>query len=179
MPTNSHANVYSLTAVLCSLLAKRETQVVDGKVLPSSRSKPDAPQEMDQVVVETLSADTEDRLPEVRSLVATLGSVILALALVKAKKTPHTSACPQSGADRQTGRFCRKSGTRLDRHPPAAPPAAESILDEPIQVTEVTVGRVRIGKGIVVRQTAITSSPVPMATGELAAEFPEPLGLPK
>jgi serine/threonine protein kinase len=179
MPADARADVYSLASVLYGLLAKREPQVVDGEVLPPSRFNPDVPAEMDRVVVKALAPDAADRYPDAKSFLAALGSVTLAPAVVKAKKAPPSKACPQCGAGRQTGRFCRKCGARLDQPAPVVPPPAESILDEPIQVTEVTVGRVKMGKGLDVHDTVIASSPVPVATGELAAEFPQALEMPQ
>jgi hypothetical protein len=179
MPADARADVYSLASVLYGLLAKRAPQVVQGEVLPPSRFNPDVPAEMDRVVVKALAPDAEARYPDAKSFLAALGSVTLAPAVVKAPEAPPSKVCPQCGAGRQTGRFCRKCGARLDQPAPAAPPPAESILDEPIQVTEVTVGRVKMGKGVDVRETVIASSPMPVATGELAAEFPQALEMPQ
>ena len=52
------------------------------------------------------------------------------------------------------------------------------ILDEPIQVTKVEVGRVEQGKGVDVEATTI-SRPAAVVGGELAALFPEPLPMPE
>jgi hypothetical protein len=179
LPADARADVYSLGSVLYGLLAKRAPQVVDGEVLPPSRFNPDVPAEMDRVVVKALAPDAEARYPDAKSFLAALGSVTLAPAVVRAKKARPGVVCPQCGAGRQTGRFCRKCGTRLDKPAPPVPAPAESILDEPIQVTEVTVGRVEMGEGVEARQTAIASSPMPVASGELAADFPQALEMPQ
>ncbi len=173
------ADVYSLAAILYGLLAKREPQVVRGQVTPPSRFNPDVPETMDRVVVKALAPDPADRYPDVQSFLAALGAVTLAPAVKKAEPTTVGVRCHRCGARDQTGRFCRKCGTRL-KQPAAAPPPppAKSKLDEPIQVTKVEVGRVEMGTGIEVQQTTI-AQPTSVVTGEQAGLFPEPLPMPQ
>jgi hypothetical protein len=55
---------------------------------------------------------------------------------------------------------------------------ARSKLDEPIQITQVEVGRVEMGKGVELGEVDITR-PLQVATGELSAQFPEPAEIPR
>jgi hypothetical protein len=54
----------------------------------------------------------------------------------------------------------------------------EAVLDEPIQVTKVDVGRVHVGKGIDVGETVI-AQPIAVASPDLEAEFPDLLPMPE
>jgi serine/threonine protein kinase len=173
------ADVYSLAAILYGLLAKRSPQVVQGQVLPPSRFNPDVPESMDRVVVKALAPDPTDRYPDVRSFLTALGSVKLAPLVKRPEPTAGKVRCPRCGVGDQTGRFCRKCGTRLKR--PAAvppPPPGKSKLDEPIQMTTIDVGRIEVGSGIEVQQTTI-AQPMPVATGEQAEMFPDALPMPQ
>ncbi len=58
------------------------------------------------------------------------------------------------------------------------PPAPKSKLDEPIQITRIEVGHLEIGKGVELHETVI-AQPMPVATGSISAEFPEPLPMPQ
>jgi hypothetical protein len=53
-----------------------------------------------------------------------------------------------------------------------------SVLDEPIQVTTVDVGRVDMGKGIDMGDTVIART-LEVAGADLDVEFPEPLPMPE
>jgi serine/threonine protein kinase len=177
-PADARADVYSLATILYSMLTKRTPQIVEGQVLPPSHFNSDVSSEMDRVVVKALSANPEDRYPDARSFLAAFGAVKLA-PVVKPRAAKPLVRCPQCGARKQSGRFCRKCGSRLTQPKPvSAPPPSGSILDEPIQVTQVEVGRVSVGKGIEVRDTVI-ARPTMVATGDLADMFPEPLPMPK
>ena len=185
-------DVYSLGAILYTLLAHRPPQVVAGQVLPPSRFQPDVPAAMDQVVVKALSPDPADRYPDVKSFAAALGSV----SLLAARETPPPAgagrSCPHCGAAGQTGKFCRSCGKPLDlprgRESPApvqpdrreARPVSpqKSVLDEPIQITRIDVGRIEVGKGIEVEETVI-ARPMAVASGEVGALFPDLLPMPE
>jgi len=54
----------------------------------------------------------------------------------------------------------------------------DSILDEPIQITSVDVGRVQVGAGIAMGDTAIATH-LEVASQDLEVEFPEPLDMPE
>jgi hypothetical protein len=173
------SDVYSLAAILYRLLANRQPQLARGEVLPPSRFNPEVPEALDRVVVKALAPDPANRYPDVRSFLAALGSVTLAPAVRQATPQDAAGHCPQCGAAGQKARFCRKCGTRLEERtavPPSAP--AESVLDEPILITTIDVGRVEVGTGIEVQQTTI-AQPISVATGEQAEMFPEPLPMPE
>jgi serine/threonine protein kinase len=178
---DARADVYSMAAILYSMLTKRTPQVVKGKVLPPSRFNPDVPETMDQVLVKALAPDPSDRYPDATSFLAALGAVTLAPAKEKSLPPADRGRCPRCGTEKQTGRFCRKCGLRLEPPAPKAspqPPLKKSVLDEPIQVTTVEVGHVDVGKGVELTETKI-AQPMPVASGDLAFEFPEPVEMPQ
>lgn len=177
---DARADVYSLGAVLYSMLAKRNPQVVDGQVLPPSRFNPDVPPAMDNVVVKALAPDPADRYPDAKSFLAALGAVSLAPRVKKREPKRATAGdCARCGARNQTGRFCRKCGARLERPvSTAAGLPSRSKLDEPIQVTSVEVGQIEVGDGVKVHDTVI-AQPMSVATGKVHDQFPEPLEMPK
>jgi serine/threonine protein kinase len=178
---DARADVYSMAAILYSMLTKRAPQTVKGKVLPPSRFNPEVPQKMDQVLVKALAPEPADRYPDASTFLAALGATTLVPAKAKLPSPAEEGRCPRCGAEKQTGRFCRKCGFRLDRPLPAAPsqpPLKQSVLDEPIQITKVEVGRVEIGKGVELTETRI-AEPMQIASSELAVEFPEPVEMPK
>ncbi len=181
------ADVYSLGAILYSMLTKRQPQVVKGEVLPPSRFNPDVPPAMDQVVVRALSPDPADRYPDARTFLTALGAVTLVPGARVKQPADQEGLCPGCGAENQSGRFCRKCGHELTqpaspRQPPrpSQPPTAQSKLDEPIQVTKIDVGRVDVdaNKGVTVHDTLI-ARPMMVASGEITAQFPEPLEVPQ
>ncbi|MGD8903847.1 MAG: protein kinase [Anaerolineae bacterium] len=183
-PADARADVYSLAAILYGMLTKRKPQVVSGQMLPPSRFNPDVSKRMDEVVVRALAADPADRYPDVKTFLTALG----ASTVVPAKKPEQVASedsCPQCGAENQTGRFCRKCGARLveprktGRSPLPVQESAleEAVLDEPIQVTKVDIGRVHVGKGVESSETVI-AQPTAVAGPDLDVEFPEPLDMP-
>lgn len=192
------SDVYSLAAILYRLLAGRPPQVVKGEVLPPSRFNRDVPAAMDPVLVRALAPNPADRFADVKAFLAALGSVSLAARAQPAPAEAAGRTCPRCGTPNQTGRFCRKCGTQLDRAaarapepaqpvpkaPPGVPqrrqppPRAESKLDEPIQITTIEVGHVEIGKGVELKETVI-ARPMPVATGAVSGDFPEPLPMPE
>lgn len=175
----ARADVYSLAAILYSLLTKRAPEMVRGSILPPSHFNPDVPPGMDQVVLKALESDPARRYPDAKTFLAALGAVTLVPAEDKTWPAIPGQPCPRCGSEAQTGRFCRKCGARLKRHEPSAPPPPRrSRLDEPIQITKVEVGRVKVGKGVEVRQTVI-ARPMEVTTGEWSIEFPEPLEMPQ
>jgi serine/threonine protein kinase len=148
---DARADVYSLAAILYSMLAKRAPQVIKGQVAPPSRFNPDVPPAMDEVIVKALASNPADRYPDTKTFLAALAATTLVPAGEKAPTVTAGVRCPRCGAKDQKGRFCRKCGFRLERlKPPAAPPpsAERSILDEPIQITKIEVGHVDVGKGV-------------------------------
>jgi serine/threonine protein kinase len=179
-PADARADVYSLAAILYSMLAKRMPQVVEGEVLPPSRFNPDVPEAMDQVLVKALSPEPEDRYPDAKSFLAAFGAVRL-LPMAQEVPTGATGVvCPHCGSGNQTGRFCRSCGQRLKQPKPVSlpPRGSGSVLDEPIQVTRVDVGRIEVGSGIEPRETII-AQPMMVATGDMEVEFPKPLEMPR
>ncbi|MCL7451768.1 MAG: protein kinase [Anaerolineae bacterium] len=173
-------DVYSLAAILYRLLTERPPQVVRDRVLPPSRFNPDVSPGIDQAVVKALSPSPADRYPDVKAFLAALGSSALVASVQKPQPQATGQECPRCGTKNQGGRFCRKCGLRLEQPPPppSRPPLPEEVvLDEPIQITRVEVGRVEVGHGIEVQDTVI-AEPTPVATGEVSAEFPEPLQMP-
>ncbi len=186
------ADVYSLGAILYALLAHRPPQVVAGQVLPPSRFNPDVPEAMDQVVVKALDPDPADRYPDVKSFAAALGSV----SLLPGRETPPSGSagqsCPHCGAASQTGKFCRNCGkpleppkgresaapVRPDRREARPVSPQKSVLDEPIQITHIDVGRIEVGKGIEVEETVI-ARPMAVASGEVGVLFPDLLPMPE
>jgi serine/threonine protein kinase len=180
-PAGARADVYSLAAILYSMLAKRMPQVVNGEVLPPSRFNPDVPEAMDKVMIEALSPEPEDRYPDVQSFLAAFGAISLLPAAQKAPASASGVECPNCGTGNQTGRFCRKCGQRLVRPEPAALPRSArsgSVLDEPIQVTRVDVGHIEVGNGVEQQETVI-AQPMMVATDALDVDFPSPLEMPK
>jgi hypothetical protein len=176
-PADARADVYSLATILYGMLAKRAPEAVNGQILPPSHYNPDVSPEMDRVMLKALSENPADRYPDARSFLAAFGAVMLAPSIKPQAKTPSVR-CPECGAPNEAGRFCRKCGHRLQQPTPVGlTQAPESILDEPIQVTKVEVGRVRMGKGLEVRETAI-AQPMQVATGDLADMVPEALPMP-
>ncbi len=190
---DSRADVYSLAAILYSMLTKRQPQVVKGEVLPPSRFNPDVPPDMDDVVVRALAPDPQDRYPDIKTFLTAFGSTTLVPPEEEAQAVVAGQICPRCGTENQTGRFCRKCGLRLEPRPakpaapsrpapkPAAPPLAQverSVLDEPIQVTRVEVGRIQVGKGIEVQDTVI-AQPMTVASDDLEVEFPDLLEIPR
>jgi serine/threonine protein kinase len=179
-PVSARDDVYSLAAILYRLLTQRPPQVVKGQVLPPSRFNPDVSEGIDQAVVKALAPSPGDRYPDVKAFLAALGSATLLPAAKKTLAEPGGQRCPSCGARNQTGRFCRKCGRPLEQTPPASQPLPPEkvVLDEPIQVTHVEVGHVEMGHGIEVHETVI-AEPMPVATGDLLAQFPEPLQMPE
>jgi serine/threonine protein kinase len=176
---DARADVYSLAAILYSLLAKRAPQVVKGQVVPPGRFNPDVPATMDNVVVRALDPDPANRYPDVKAFLAAFGAVTLAPAVAKALSAAPAQRCPRCGAESQGGRFCRKCGSRLpaSASPPPSPPA-KSKPEEPIQVTKVDVGQVKVGAAVELHEVAI-AQPMSVVTGELEVQFPEPLEMPQ
>jgi len=180
-PVNARADVYSLAAILYSMLTKRQPQVIKGEVMPPSRFNPDVPPAMDEVIVKALGPDPATRYPDAKSFLAAFGALVLVPAEKAEPSVTWRGRCPHCGAENQTGHFCRKCGQRLPQPEPAARPRPrpkESKLDQPIQITRVEVGRVEIGKGVERTETVI-AQPMTVASGELAVEFPAPLEMPQ
>jgi len=180
-PADGAADVYSLAAILYSMLTKRQPQVAKGEVLPPSRFNPDVPPAMDAVVVKALAPDPADRYPDARSFLAAFGSVTLAPLVQQTPSTMPGVRCPSCGAENQTGKFCRKCGARLEHPPqgaqlsPTRSPAGEPILRTRIEVRNSGLG---VGSGVELHETII-ARPMTVATGELAVQFPEPLEMPQ
>jgi serine/threonine protein kinase len=192
-PADARADVYSMAALLYSLLAKRQPRLLKGKVVPPSRFNPEVSPEMDKVILKGLATDPADRYPDAKAFLAALGSVVIKPIPSEASAEDRGSQCPRCGASNQAGRFCRKCGQALEKPPvkrsaPPVPPRPESILDEPIQVTKIDVkdldvGReaaqpLETGKGVEVQETSF-AEPLTVASGEMAAHFPEPLAMPQ
>jgi hypothetical protein len=190
-PADARADVYSLGAILYTLLAHQRPQVVQGQVLRPSRLNPDVPAAMDQVVVKALDPDPARRYPNVKAFLAALGALALVPADTEAAPVATTEAqptsrpsgvrCAKCGAENQTGRFCRKCGARLARQRAAAvgqPLPPQSKLDEPIQITTVDVGQIEVGTGVEVQETTI-AQPLTIAGDDLSVEFPQPLEMPQ
>ncbi len=178
---DARADVYSLAAILYSMLTKRQPQVIKGEVMPPSRFNPDVPPAMDEVIVKALAPDPATRYPDAKSFLAAFGALALVPAGAAEPSATFRGRCPHCGAEHQTGRFCRKCGQRLPHVEPAArsrPLPKESKLDQAIQITRVEVGRVEMGKGVEQTETVI-AQPMPVTSGELAFEFPAPLEMPQ
>lgn len=174
------ADVYSLAAILYSLLTKRPPQVVKGEVLPPGRFNPDVPPEMDAVVVKALAPNPSERYANVKAFLAAFGAVSLVPVAEKVWPSTPGERCSRCGAENQSGRFCRKCGAKLAPQKPttAPPPPRRSKLDEPIQITRIDVGRITVGKGIDVQPTTI-AQPMMIASGEMEVDFPQPLPMPE
>ena len=117
------SDVYSLAAILYTLLAHRPPQMVQGEVLAPSRFNPEVPPAMDNLAVKALALDPAERYPDVKAFVAALGAVTIAPAVTKTKPAATGQRCPQCGTENQTGRFCRTCGTRLPEVTPTPGPA--------------------------------------------------------
>lgn len=175
---DARADVYSMGALLYSMLTKK---IPEGAIVPPSHVNPDVPQAMDKVVAKALALDPADRYPDARAFLSALAATTLVPAKTKALPATSPNQCPNCGAGGQTGRFCRKCGQRLEQPVSATPPqlrVEDAVLDEPIQVTKVEVGRVETGQGIELTRTDI-SQPMPVVSGKLDVEFPEPLEVPQ
>jgi len=166
---DAQGDVYALGAVLYNLLTKQNPKVIQGQVLPPSRFNSEVPPNMDAVVGRALASDPQERYPDTKSFLAALGAVAL-VPTVKPQPSKSGTHCLECGAGRQTGRYCRKCGAHLKQ--------VESILDEPIQITKIEVGRVEVGKGVEIHP-AVISQPMTVATGELSELFPQPLEMPE
>ena len=120
------SDVFSLAAILYTLLAHRSPQVVQGQVLAPSRFNADVPPAMDNLVVKALAPDPAERYPDVKSFLAALGAVTLAPVVAKTKPAARGLRCPRCGTENQTGRFCRVCGARLPEPEAVSPtlPAA-------------------------------------------------------
>jgi hypothetical protein len=203
-PASPRSDVYSLAAILYRLLTGRPPQVVKGEVLPPSRFNREMPAGFDPVLVRALAPNPPDRYPDVKAFLAALGGVTLTPRVQQAPHETVATTCPRCGTPNQSARFCRKCGAQLvqpaaaapERRQPAAtvpeqrrpagtgperraaPPRAESKLDEPIQITRIEVGQVEVGKGVELRETII-AQPMPVAAGAISADFPEPLPMPQ
>ena len=180
-PAGARADVYSLAAILYSLLTHRTPQVVKGEVLPPSRFNTEVPPAMDPVLVKALSPAPADRYPDIKAFLTALGAVTLVSATEKAVPVTPEGRCPRCGAEKQKGKFCQRCGARLEQPKAVAAPSpsvGKSVMDQPIQITKVEVGRVDVGKGIEQTETLI-SRPAPVTSGELDVEFPAPLEMPR
>jgi len=150
------SDVYSLAAILYTLLAHRPPQVVQEQVLAPGRFNPDVPPAMDNVVVKALAPNPADRYPDVKSFLAALGAVTLAPAVTTpalqarawAKSPFAGQRCPHCGTENQTGRFCRTCGGRLPQPeaasptPPAAsPPGPVAAVQEAAPSTAPALGK--------------------------------------
>ncbi|MBN1656856.1 MAG: protein kinase [Anaerolineae bacterium] len=191
---DARADVYSLAAILYRMLAGRPPQVVKGEVMPPGRFSADVPPEMDQVLTRALAPDPNRRYPDVKAFVAALGGVKIVPAAEQPQRVTPGGHCPKCGAENQTGRFCRKCGSRLAQpeatparsSQPARPPQKitpprrpeRSVLDEPIQITRIEVGRIEVGSGVEVEDTVI-AQPIQVASSALDVEFPAPLDMPR
>jgi hypothetical protein len=135
---------------------------------------------MDEVMVKALAPSPSNRYPDTKAFLVALGAVSLVPA-AEVRPAAVGVRCPRCGADKQTGRFCRKCGARLPQQAAVPPPSARverSLMDRPIQVTKVEVGRVDVGKGVEMTETII-AQPMPILAGDLEVEFPAPLEMPK
>ena len=146
-PPDPRGDVYSLAAILYTLLTRRPPQIVQDQVLPPSRFNGEVPKSMDAVVVKALAPNPDERYPTVKEFVAALGAVTLLPALAKAapavpgaqaapaggQATPAAQGvrCPHCGAENQAGRFCRRCGTRLQADPPKAQPPVQTRAAKP------------------------------------------------
>jgi len=167
-PADARADVYSLAAVLYSLLSRRAPVIIQGKVLPTSRFNPDVPSQMDGVIAKGLNQDPAERYADVHAFVAALGSVPLIPAVSAALSAPPSRTCPKCGTRNPSGRFCTKCGATL---PPLGaaepvPPAGEVVPAE-----EPAAG--------VIESVSPAARPVSAASVEPGAQFPDPLPMPE
>jgi serine/threonine protein kinase len=177
-PADARADVYSLAAILYSLLTQRPPVVVQGAVQPPSRYNADVSPELDQVVVKGLAANPLDRYPDAKAFLAALGAVVLAPMVQKAVPGSQATTCPNCGAENQTGRFCRRCGKRLDGAKVTnARPPAQSKLDEPIQITQVEVSSFQPETTFETGSTTI-AQPLAVASETVSELFPKPLEMP-
>jgi len=189
---DARSDVYSLAAILYGMLTKRQPQVVDGQVLPPSRFNQEVSPHMDDVVLRALDPNPEDRYPDVNTFLTALSASTVVPSEQRATEIESGARCPSCGAGKQTGRFCRKCGARLGQPQTLAQPKTsspsprapqtsaleKSLLDEPIQITKIDVGRVRVGKGVELGKTEI-AQPTAVASTDLEVQFPEPLAMPE
>ena len=135
------SDVYSLAAILYTLLAHRPPQVVQGQVLSPSRFNPDVPPAMDNLVVKALAPNAAERYPDVKSFLAALGAVTLAPAVAKAKPATTGQRCPRCGTENQPGRFCRICGARLPQPEAVSPPAPAAWPRSPLAAVQEAAPR--------------------------------------
>lgn len=171
-PADARADVYSLGALLYALLAQRSPQVAQGQVLPPSRFNPEVPAAMDQVVVKALATDPANRYPDVKSFLAALSAVTLAPLVEKAQTVTPEGSCPKCGAKKQTGRFCRKCGTRLKQPEPVGEEAKGEV-----QAAEAPEALQAPAPALSV--AAVVPQVSQVANTGFSAAFPEPLPMPQ
>ena len=189
-PADARADVYSLAAILYSLLSRRTPVIIQGKVLPTSRFNPDVPAQMDGVIAKGLAQDPAERYSDVHAFVAALGTVPLVPAVSAALSAPAARTCPKCGTRNPTGRFCTKCGATL---PPVSaatpvPPEGEAITVEKVAASAVegappaaqpnTVTTAETAVGPAGPGTAVRPPMGPVTT-DTAPRFPEPLPMPE
>jgi hypothetical protein len=176
-PADARADVYALAAILYGLLARRPPVVVQEKVLPPGRFTPAVPAAMDTVIVKALSQDPTGRYPDVRAFLAALGAVSLAPAVRPAESPTPAGVCPKCGTQNPAGRFCTKCGTLLPQPATTMPPPGMAGTGASGQVVE-SGASILPTAGI---EAGVPTLPQPtaVATGEMAALFPQPLPMPQ
>jgi serine/threonine protein kinase len=178
---DARSDVYSLAALLYRLLAGRPPQVIGDEVLPPSRFNPDVSPAMDAVLVRALAQDPAHRYSSMKAFLSDLGAVQLLPIEGESGEEAAATQCSRCGARDQTGKFCRNCGLRL-RDPkgatPGTHPPADAILDEPIQITRIDVGRIEVGSGVNVEDTRI-ARPMQVAEEGVGDLFPEPIEVPR
>ncbi len=171
-PADARSDVYSLGAILYFLLAQRAPQVVQGKIVPPSQFNPDVPATMDQVAAKALAPDPANRYPDVKSFLAALSAVSLVPVLEQAQTVTPEGSCPKCGARNQTGRFCRKCGTRLKQPEKLAEGAKEKT---PAQQAAEAFEAAAPAPGVGAAPTPVSQ----VAPGAFTSAFPEPLPMPQ
>lgn len=176
---DARADVFALAAILYGLLAKRQPQVVQGRVLPPGRFNLEVPPEMDRIIVKALAPNPAERFPDVKSFLLALGAVTLIPAQAKMQALSATRRCPKCGTHNQAGRFCRKCGTPLGLPAPAAEAAGVQPSTGPAsRPADGTAGSIQSDRGIPGEETVL-AKPATILAVDSAIPFPDPLPMPQ
>ncbi|HNS50726.1 MAG TPA: serine/threonine-protein kinase [Anaerolineae bacterium] len=191
-PAGPRADVYSLAAILYALITRRAPVIIQGSLLSAARFNAEVSAEMDLVISRALAQDPAQRYADAHDFLAALGKVAVVPA-VSAAVRATTRTCARCGTRNPIGRFCTKCGAPLEEAATAAEPTGgasppqraqstasglpERAADQAAIPAAVRTGLPATGEPETV--PAFVVSPLTVASGELAARFPDPPPMPE